>query len=60
MNRDRLIADAKAHALQRVADGYQPPVPRSAIPVGGDAVWRRSSSASTWRGGPAASATTTP
>ena len=38
MNRDRLIADAKAHALQRVADGYQRPVPRSAIPVGGDAV----------------------
>ena len=38
MNRDRLIADAKAHALQRVADGYQRPVPRMAIPVGGDAV----------------------
>ena len=38
MNRDRLIADAKAHALQRVADGYQPPAPRTAIRVGGDAV----------------------
>ena len=38
MNRERLIADAKAHALQRVADGYQRPVPRMAIPVGGDAV----------------------
>jgi 3-hydroxyacyl-CoA dehydrogenase len=38
MNRDRLIADAKARALQRVADGYQPPVPRTDIPVGGDAV----------------------
>ena len=38
MNRDRLIADAKARALQRAADGYQPPVPRTAIPVGGDAV----------------------
>ena len=38
MNRARLIADAKAHALQRVADGYQRPVPRAAIPVGGDAV----------------------
>ncbi|HET9272171.1 MAG TPA: 3-hydroxyacyl-CoA dehydrogenase/enoyl-CoA hydratase family protein [Vicinamibacterales bacterium] len=38
MNRDRLLADAKAHALQRVADGYQRPVPRTAIPVGGDAV----------------------
>jgi 3-hydroxyacyl-CoA dehydrogenase len=38
MNRDRLIADAKAHALQRVADGYQPPAPRTAIPVGGETV----------------------
>ena len=38
MNRDRLIADAKARALQRVAEGYQPPPPRTAIPVGGDTV----------------------
>ena len=38
MNRERLIADARARALQRVADGYQPPAPRTAIPVGGDAV----------------------
>ena len=38
MNRDRLIADAKARALQRVADGYQPPALRTAVPVGGDAV----------------------
>ena len=38
MNRERLIADAKARALQRIADGYQRPVVRSAIPVGGDAV----------------------
>jgi 3-hydroxyacyl-CoA dehydrogenase len=38
MNRERLIADAKARALQRVAEGYQPPAPRTAIPVGGDAV----------------------
>ena len=37
MNRDRLLADAKARALQRVADGYQPPVERT-IRVGGDAV----------------------
>ena len=37
-NRDRLIADAKARALQRVAEGYQPPVARTAIRVGGDAV----------------------
>ena len=35
MNRDRLMADAKARALQRVRDGYQPPPPRTAIPVGG-------------------------
>jgi 3-hydroxyacyl-CoA dehydrogenase len=38
MNRERLLADAKARALQRVRDGYQPPLPRTAIPVGGDAV----------------------
>lgn len=38
MNRERLLADAKARALQRVAEGYQPPPPRTAIPVGGDAV----------------------
>jgi len=38
MNRDRLMADAKARALQRVAEGYQPPPPRTAIPVGGATV----------------------
>jgi 3-hydroxyacyl-CoA dehydrogenase len=38
MNRERLLADAKARALQRVRDGYQPPVMRTAIPVGGDSV----------------------
>jgi 3-hydroxyacyl-CoA dehydrogenase len=38
MNRERLLADARRRALQRVAEGYQPPVPRQAIPVGGDAV----------------------
>ena len=38
MNRERLLADAKARALQRVHEGYQPPVPRTAIPVGGDSV----------------------
>jgi 3-hydroxyacyl-CoA dehydrogenase len=38
MNRDRLIADAKARALQRVREGYQPPPPRTAIPVGGATV----------------------
>jgi len=38
MNRERLIADAKARALQRAAEGYQPPAPRMTIPVGGDTV----------------------
>jgi len=38
MNRERLLADAKARALQRVKEGYQPPPPRMTIPVGGDAV----------------------
>ena len=38
MNRDRLMADAKARALQRVSEGYQPPPPRMAIPVGGSTV----------------------
>jgi 3-hydroxyacyl-CoA dehydrogenase len=38
MNRERLLADGKARALQRLREGYQPPSPRMAIPVGGDAV----------------------
>jgi 3-hydroxyacyl-CoA dehydrogenase len=38
MNRERLVAGAKARALQRVKDGYQPPPPRTAIRVGGDTV----------------------
>jgi 3-hydroxyacyl-CoA dehydrogenase len=38
MNRDRLWEDAKALALERVREGYQRPVPRTAIPVGGDTV----------------------
>jgi len=38
MNRERLLADAKARALQRVKEGYQPPPPRRAIPAGGDTV----------------------
>jgi len=36
MNRDRLLADAKALALARVQEGYQPPPRRTAIPVGGE------------------------
>jgi 3-hydroxyacyl-CoA dehydrogenase len=35
MNRDRLIADAKALALARVAEGYQRPTLRPAIAAGG-------------------------
>jgi 3-hydroxyacyl-CoA dehydrogenase len=38
MNRERLMADAKARVLQRAREGYQPPVTRRAIPVGGDTV----------------------
>jgi 3-hydroxyacyl-CoA dehydrogenase len=37
MNRERLMSDAKALALERVREGYQRPAPRT-IPVGGDAV----------------------
>ena len=39
MNRERLMADAKALALERVREGYQPPPRRSAIPVGGENVF---------------------
>jgi 3-hydroxyacyl-CoA dehydrogenase len=35
MNRDRVLADAKAFALARAADGYEAPAIRTAIPVGG-------------------------
>ncbi len=38
MNRDRLMADAKARALGRVREGYHRPAPRTAIPVGGESV----------------------
>jgi len=38
MNRERVMADAKAYALDRVREGYQPPTPRTAIPVGGQGV----------------------
>ena len=36
MNRDRLMADAKTTLLHQVRGGYQPPAPRTAIPVGGE------------------------
>jgi 3-hydroxyacyl-CoA dehydrogenase len=35
MNRERLISDAKARALERVREGYLKPPARTAIPVGG-------------------------
>ncbi len=38
MNRDRLLWDAKQKALDRVREGYQPPVPRAAVRVGGEGV----------------------
>jgi 3-hydroxyacyl-CoA dehydrogenase len=38
MNRERLIADAKAKALARVREGYVKPAPRNVIPVGGASV----------------------
>ena len=36
MNRERLMADAKATVLDRVREGYQAPAARTAIPVGGE------------------------
>jgi 3-hydroxyacyl-CoA dehydrogenase len=36
MNIERLLADAKARALERVRQGYQRPAPRTAIRVGGE------------------------
>jgi 3-hydroxyacyl-CoA dehydrogenase len=38
MNRERLMADAKARALERVREGYHQPPPRLAVPVGGESV----------------------
>jgi 3-hydroxyacyl-CoA dehydrogenase len=38
MNRERLMSDAKAIALERVREGYRPAAPRMAIPVGGEGV----------------------
>jgi 3-hydroxyacyl-CoA dehydrogenase len=38
MNRERLIADAKAYALERVREGYQRPVPRAGVRVGGEGI----------------------
>src|SRR3954466_6015728 len=38
MNRERVMADAKAYALERVQEGDQRPAPRAAVPVGGETV----------------------
>ena len=38
MHHNRVVLEAKELALQRVAEGYQPPLTPTAIPVGGDAV----------------------
>jgi len=35
MNRDRLLDDAKRDAVARTSAGYQPPVPRAQVAVGG-------------------------
>lgn len=37
MNRERLLSDAKAHALALARGGYRPPL-RAGVPVGGDGV----------------------
>ena len=39
MNRERVVADAKRTVIARAAAGYQPPVPRQAIPVGGPDIY---------------------
>ena len=38
MNRERVMADAKAYALERVQEGYQRPTPPAGILVGGEGV----------------------
>jgi len=38
MNRDRLLSDAKARALERVREGYTAPPRRTGIAVGGESV----------------------
>jgi 3-hydroxyacyl-CoA dehydrogenase len=53
MNRDRLIADAKATALVRAREGYRPTLPRTSIPVGGAGTFAALSLGVhlAWRGG---------
>ncbi len=38
MNRERVLADAKARALELVRAGYEPPVPRKDVPAPGENV----------------------
>jgi 3-hydroxyacyl-CoA dehydrogenase len=38
MNRERVLADAKARALELVRGGYEPPVPRDDIPAPGESI----------------------
>jgi 3-hydroxyacyl-CoA dehydrogenase len=38
MNRERVLSDAKARALELVRAGYEPPVPRSDIPAPGESL----------------------
>ena len=38
MNRERVLGDAKARALELVRGGYEPPAPRSEIPAPGENV----------------------
>jgi 3-hydroxyacyl-CoA dehydrogenase len=36
MNRERVLADAKARALELLRAGYEPPVPRTDVPAPGE------------------------
>jgi 3-hydroxyacyl-CoA dehydrogenase len=38
MNRERVLSDAKARALELVSAGYEPPVPRTDIPAPGESL----------------------
>ena len=38
MNRDRVLADAKARVLELVRGGYEPPVPRTDMPAPGESI----------------------
>ena len=39
MNRERVLSDAKARALELARDGYEPPVPRTDIPAPGESLF---------------------